>query len=230
MSSQIDAAIAAAEAKASETPQDTGTALTPAAGGQLAPAGGGAVDMSLTSFLKSGGINPDKWVQVKDTGFRLDKNEKALIEEVVVDIDFANVKLFQGLRIALPGNKYEYIKTYDGRTEAKTGQAWGAATAEANGRSISPQNPYRGADILMVNVADVTQGKTTVPAGTKLGLTTSITGFAPFQSFLASLIEAGEVTVGSDGSTLAGVVRTKVTHEAMSNADYEWGILNFEKA
>ena len=226
--SQIDDAIAAAEAKAAET--STGTDLAPAStGGAVAPAGG-ALDMSLTGFLKAGGISPDKWMQVKDTGFRLDKNEKALIEEVEVDIDFANVKLFQGLRVALPGGKYEYIKTYDGRTEAKTGQAWSVAVAEANGRSITPQNPYRGADILMTNVGDVKQGKTTIEAGTKLGYTTSITGFGPFQSFLAGLIEAGEVQVGSDGSTLSGVVRTKVTHEAKSNADYEWGILNFEKA
>jgi len=229
MSNQIDDAIAAAEAKAAET---TGTDVaTTQSGGELAQAPqGGALDMSLTGFLKSGGLSPDKWVQVKDTGFRLDKNEKALIEEVEVDIDFINVKLFQGLRIALLGNKYEYIKTYDGRTEAKTGQAWGAAVAEANGRSISPQNPYRGADILMVNTSEVTQGKSKIEAGTKLGYTTSITGFAPFQSFLAGLIEAGKVTVGADGQSLSGTVRTKVTHEAKSNADYEWGILNFEEA
>ncbi|MAD95786.1 MAG: hypothetical protein CMB99_00520 [Flavobacteriaceae bacterium] len=227
MSTQIEDAIAAAEAKANET---TGTDVaTTSEGGALAPANAG-VDMSLTSFLQSGGLSPDKWIAVKDTGFKLDKNDKAVLQEVEVDIDFSNVKLFQGLRISLPGNKYEYIKTYDGRTESRTGQAWTVAMAEANGRSTQPQNPYRGADILMTNVEDVTQGKTTIEAGTKLGYTTSITGFGGFQSFLASLINAGKVQVGPDGVTLSGVVRTKVTHEAKSNADYEWGVLNFEEA
>lgn len=228
MSTQIDDAIAAAEAKANET-AGTDVATTQNAGGDLAPASG-AVDMSLTGFLKSGGINPDKWIQVKDTGFRLDKNEKTMIEEVEVEIDFADVKLFQGLRIQSPGGKPEYIKTYDGRTEARTGQAWGIAVAEANGRSATPQNPYRGADILMSLPADVTQGKTKIEAGTTLGYTTSITGFGAFQSFLATLIQAGDVSVASDGQTLGGKVKVKVLHEAKSSADYEWGILNFEKA
>lgn len=226
--SQIEDAIAAAEAAANET---TGTDVATTQGGDvaLAPAGG-AVDMSLTSFLQSGGISPDKWIAVKDTGFKLDKNEKAVLDEVVVDIDFADVKLFQGLRISLPGSKYEYIKTYDGRTESRTGQAWSAAMAEANGRSLSPQNPYRGADILMVNPDVVKQGATKIEAGTKLGYTTSITGFGSFQAFLAELIKANKVTVAQDGVTLGGKVRTKVTHETKSNSDYEWGVLNFEEA
>lgn len=229
MTSQIDDAVAAAEAAA----QNMGEAQVPATqngGTALAPASGGAVDMGVTSFLKSGGISPDKWIQVKDTGMKLDKNEKATIDEFEGVIDFSNVKLFQGLRIALPGNKYEYIKTYDGRTESKSGQNWAAAIADGNNRAIAQNNPYRGADILIVLDAAVTQGKTTIPAETKLGYTTSITGFAPFQSFLASLIEAGEVSVGQDGMTLSGEVRVKVTHETKSNSDYEWGILTFEKA
>lgn len=226
--SQIDEAIAAAEAAAANTPTNTAM-TTQEQGGALAPAGGGAVDMSLGSFLKSGGINPDKWIQVKDTGMKLEKNEKATIEEFVGDIDFANVKLFQGLRVALPGNKYEYIKTYDGKTESRSGQSWAAAVQEANARAQSPATPYRGADILIVPSEDVKQGGTTIPAGTKLGYTTSITGFGAFQTFLQGLVEDGKVTVGAM-DTLSGVVSTKVVHETKKNADYEWGILNFEAA
>mgnify|MGYP000742933578 CR=1 FL=1 len=224
---QIDNAVAEAE-NAAKNASENQVPATQSQGGALAPAGG-AVDMSLTSFLKAGGISPDKWIQVKDTGMKLDKNEKATIEEFVADIDFSNVKLFQGLRIALPGGKYEYIKTYDGRTESKTGQNWAAAVADANNRAVAPNNTYRGADILMTNPEAITQGKTTIPADTKLGYTTSITGFGPFQSFLATLIESGEVSIGTN-DTLSGQVRVKVVHETKSNTDYEWGILNFEKA
>ena len=227
MTSQIDAAVAAAEA-AAQTVQDTQVPAT-TQGSALAPAGGGAVDMSLGSFLKSGGINPDKWVQVKDTGLKLDKNEKATIESFEGDLDFANVKLFQGLRVALPGGKYEYIKTYDGRTEAKTGQNWNAAVADANGRAVAPNTPYRGADILITLTKDTKQGGTTIPAGTKVGYTTSITGFGAFQSFLVEQVNSGAVQVGANDS-LSGVVATKVVHETKKNADYEWGILTFEAA
>lgn len=230
MSNQIDDAIAQAEAAAANTQTQsasTEVATTDQGGGQaLANTGGGAVDMSLTSFLTAGGISPDKWIQVKDTGMKLDKNEKATLEEFTGDIDFANVKMFVGLRIKLPGNKYEYIKSYDGKTESKTGQNWNAAVAEANARAAEPAQTYRGADILIVNNEDVVQGKTTIPAGTKLGYTTSITGFGAFQSFLAELVGAGKIEV-QPGDRLSGVVRTKVSHEEKTNTDYSWGILSF---
>lgn len=227
MTSQIDAAVAAAEAAA----QNVSTEVAPQTQGgtSLAPATGGAVDMSLGSFLKSGGINPDKWVQVKDTGLKLEKNEKATIESFEGDLDFANVKLFQGLRINLPGGKYEYIKTYDGRTEAKTGQNWAAAVADGNNRAQTPNTPYRGADILITLTEDTKQGSTTIPAGTKVGYTTSITGFGAFQSFLVEQVNGGAVQVGANDS-LSGVVHTKVVHETKKNTDYEWGILTFEAA
>ena len=228
MSNAIDDAVAAAEAAAAtmtdaQVPaQSQGTALAPASNG-------GPVDMSLGSFLTAGGINPDKWLQVKDTGMKIDKNDKATIDDFTGEIDFSKVKMFVGLRISLPGNKYEYIKSYDGRTESKTGQNWNTAVAEANARAQSPSTTYRGADILAVLDKDVKQGATTIPAGTKVGYTTSITGFAPFQSLLATLVEDGTVTVGA-GDRLSGSAVIKLSHEAKKNADYEWGIINFEKA
>jgi hypothetical protein len=223
--SQIDDAVAAAEAAAQNMTSNQQVAQVSQNTGLASPTE--SVDMSLGSFLKAGGINPDKWIQVKDTGMKLEKNEKATIESFEGEINFANVKMFVGLRVALPGNKYDYIKSYDGRTEAKTGQNWGAAVAEANNRAVAPAQTYRGADILIVPSKDVKQGATTIPAGTKLGYTTSITGFGAFQGFLASLVESGKVQVGAN-DTLIGTVATKVSHETKKNSDYEWGILNFE--
>lgn len=226
--SQIDDAVAAAEAAANEMSNTQVPATQDNSGGQLANTGG-AVDMSLDSFLKAGGLSPDKWIQVKDTGMKLEKGEKATIDKFEGEIDFANVKLFQGVRVALPGNKYEYIKTYDGKTEARSGQNWNAAVADANNRAINPATPYRGADILITLQADVKQGATVIPAGTKLGYTTSITGFGAFQGFLQTLVADGKVQAAA-GGVLSGKVPTKVIHETKSNADYEWGILTFEAA
>lgn len=222
--SNIDDAVAAAEAASKQ--MDNAPAVQEPQGGAIT-ASNSSVDMSLGSFLKSGGLNPDKWITVKDTGLKLDKLEKATIEEFTGVIDFANVKLFQGLRVNLPGGKYEYLKTYDGKTESRSGQNWGAAVAEANGRASEKATPYRGADILVTLEDDVVQGKTTIPAGTKLGYTTSVTGWSGFQSFLQSLVADNKVTVAA-GDILAGVVKTRVFHESRSNSDYEWGVLNFE--
>lgn len=229
MTSQIDNAVAAAEAAAANM-TDAQVPATQAQGTALAPANtGGAVDMSLGSFLTAGGINPDKWLQVKDTGMKLDKNDKNTFDDFTGDIDFSRVKMFVGLRIGLPGGKYDYIKSYDGKSEAKTGQNWNIAVAEANARAIAPATTYRGADILITTTKEIVQGATKIPVGTKVGYTTSITGFAPFQSLLQTLVENNDVSV-SAGDRLSGVVNVKLSHEAKKNADYEWGIVNFEKA
>lgn len=226
MDNQIDAAVAEAERAAAEM-GDAQVPATQSQSGQLA-AGGGAVDMSLTGFLKSGGLSPDKWVQVDEYGIKLDKNEKQFVEEFTGELDFANVKFFQGLRTKLPGNKYSYIKTYDGKTEARSGQNWNAAVSEANARAIEPASPYRGADVLITLTEALKQGKSDFAVGTKVGYTTAITAFGAFQNYLNEQINAGNVTVGANDS-LSGVVVTKATHEEKKNSDYKWGILNFQQ-
>lgn len=227
MSNQIDDAVAAAEAAAANMTDQT--PVVQSQGTSLAPVSNEPVDMSLAAFLTSGGITPDKWLQVKDTAMKIDKNEKKTIDEFSGELNFANVKMFTGLRISLPGNKYEYIKSYDGRTEARSGQNWNAAIAEANARSQKPSSTYRGADILVTLTEPVVQGDTTIAVGTKVGYTTSITGFAPFQSYLAELIEAGDVTIKPDGKSMTGIVGTVLTHETKKNTDYEWGVVNFSR-
>ena len=226
MTDQIDAAVAEAEAAAANMQEQR--ALTPAqqAGALANPAG--PVDMSLSGFLKAGGIQPDVWLTLEKTGIKLDKNEKAVFDDFEGTIDFSKVKLFQGLRTKLPGNKFEYIKTYDGRTEARSGENWNTACANALAKAIEPAQPYRGADILIVSTKEIKQGSKTYEAGKKIGYTTAVTGFAPFQSLLESLVNSGEVVVGNNDS-LSGEVKVKLQHVVKSNTDYQWGILDFEK-
>ena len=226
----IDDAVAAAQEQAENVTQNA-VAPVNTGGGQLAPAGGGAVDMSISGFLKAGGISPDRWLDIRDTGFRFDKNNKSVFESFTGTINFASgVKMFQGARIAKADGTYEYLKTYDGRTEARSGQAWAAALNDAANRSTKPVSPYRGADILIELDTPVSQGKDKFDVGFKVGYTTAVTAFKPFQSFLATLLESGEVTVAPDGETMSGEVSVKVDHETMKNANYEWSIAVFSKA
>lgn len=227
MTDQIDAAVAEAEAAAANM-EDT-RALTPAAqAGALATPAAGAVDMSLSGFLKAGGIQPDIWLTLEKTGIKLDKQEKAVFDDFEGTIDFSRVKLFQGLRTKLPGNKFSYIKTYDGRTEARSGENWATAVANAQARAIEPAETYRGADILIVTTKEITQGAKKYEVGKKIGYTTAVTGFAPFQSLLETLVNKGDVQVGPNDS-LTGEVKVKVQHIVKSNTDFQWGILGFEQ-
>ena len=179
--------------------------------------------------MKSGGLQPDLWLDVKDTGLKLIKTEKAVVDDFVADLDFSQVKLFVGLRLKLPGNKFEYIKSYDGRTEAKTGKPWAIALQEANARAAEPADQYRGADILMVLPEPVKQGAQTIEAGKKIGYTTPVTGFATFQSFLAEMIQSGDAVVDAN-ENLTGSVRVRASHIEKSNASYTWGVVGFAKA
>lgn len=226
MSNGIEDAIAEAEAAAAAAPEVQAPAPSTAL---AAPSANVPVDMGVSSFLKSGGLQPDIWLDVKDTGLKLIKTEKAVIDDFVADLDFSQVKLFVGLRVKLPGNKFEYIKSYDGRTEAKTGKPWATAVQEANARAAEPAEQYRGADIMMVLSEPVKQGAQTVEAGKKIGYTTAVTGFGAFQSFLAEMIQSGDVVVGANES-LSGSVRVRASHIEKSNASYTWGVVGFAKA
>ena len=222
--SEIEDAIKEAEAAAqNQTPAVVQQSSAPA----LAQPAGAPINMGATAFLKSGGMQPDYWVDIKDTGFKIVKTEKAVFDSIDVEIDFSAVKPFQGLRVKMPDGKPKYIKTYDGVTESRSGKPWATAVAELQGLAVEPADQYRGFDIPMILSEDVKQGATTIEAGKKVGYTTPVTGFAVAQAFLEKLVNDGDVTIVDDN--FSGVVKTRVSHLEKSNASYTWAVLDFEK-
>jgi hypothetical protein len=180
----------------------------------------------LDDFLSGGGIRPDKWLQIKDTGIRIDRDEKAFVTEFTGDLDLSDVKLFWGSRAEFAGNNVQYAKSYDGKLTDK-GENFNQVLAEFKANSLKDASPYRGADILVTLDQDVTQGKTEIAAGTKVGYSTSITGFAPFQTFLANMKKQGKLRAEGDGD----IVRVKVTHDMRTNnKKQDYGVLLFELA
>lgn len=187
-------------------------------------------NVGLDDFLTGGGIRPDKWIQVKDVGMRVDRDDKAYIQEFTGDLDLGSVLLFMGARAEFAGNNVQYTKSYDGKTTDK-GENFAQVLAEFKANSLKDASPYRGADIMVVLDEDVVQGKTTVPAGTKVGYSTSITGFAPFQNFLSSMVKAGKAKAGPAGTIIGETVRVRVKHEGRTNkANQDYGVLTFELA
>lgn len=106
----IEAQIAAAELAAANAPEHLPVERTQ--GGQsLATTNAAPINMDVSSFLNAGGLQPDHWLEVKEAGMKIDKDEKAFLDDFIATIDFGSVKLFSGLR-ADCGASYEYIKTY----------------------------------------------------------------------------------------------------------------------
>jgi hypothetical protein len=196
--------------------------------------GGGAavtpmqLGTGLDDFL-SGGMNVDAWVQVKDAGIRLNRVEKAFLTEFEADLDLSSVQLFHGVRAEFAGNRVEYAKSFDGGRTTSRGESFAAVAAHYKANSLKPADPYRGADMVFILTDDVVQGKTTIPADTRLGYTTPITGFAPFQSLLKKLAAEGVVRDVGGGRLDGPRIRVKCTHNARENAaKQEYGVMIIE--
>lgn len=184
----------------------------------------------LDDFL-SGGMQVDKWIQLKEDGIRLDRDEKAYIESFEAELDLDSVQLFVGLRAEFAGNKVEYRQSTDGGKTTTRGENFNAVLQQWKNTSVKPCDPYRGANMTFILAEDVVQGKTTLPAGTKLGYTTAVTGFSPFQSLLKQLAADGKVVDAGGGRLSGGRVRVKLIHEARANASKQgYGVILFELA
>jgi len=209
-----------ASANVPATQDATGTALATSAPAQQ------DFGTSFDDFLNGGGLRPDKWLQVKDAGIRIDRDTRDYISEFEGLLDLSTVKFFWGARAEFAGNNVQYAKSYDGKITDK-GENFNAVLAEFKANSMKNADPYRGADILITLDAPLMQGKTEIEAGTKVGYSTSITGFAPFQSFIQSMVKQGKAR-SVNGQIDGEVVRVKVTHRVGVNAKkQEYGILDF---
>lgn len=219
----LNQAMEAARAAAANLPatQDqTGTAV--------ADTGAMSFGTSLDDFL-SGGMQVDKWLQVKDGGFRLDRNDKAFIDEFEADLDVSSVQLFVGVRAEFAGNNVQYAKSFDGGRTTSRGENFAVVARHFKENSLKPADPYRGADMTLILTSDVTQGKATIPAKTRVGYTTPVTGFAPLQALLKQLTAEGLASDAGGGRLSGPRVRVRCTHEVKTNnSGQDYGVLHFE--
>jgi len=218
----LQSAMQAAKDAASNVPavQDGGTEV-------INTSSNTALGMGLDDFL-SGGMQVDLWLQIKDAGLRLDRNDKAFIDEFNASLDISSVQFFHGVRAELSGAA-TYIKSYDGGKTTNKGENFRSADAYLKQNGQKYTGLYRGADMVLVLTEDVTQGKATIPAGTRVGYTTPITGFAPFQNLLKKLAAEGLATDAGGGRLAGGTVDVKATHSTEKNKNnIDYGVLSFE--
>lgn len=203
-----------------------GNALVPAADTPLPstiPSGGSVAtyNMSDDAFLNAGGMSVEGYIVVKPTGIRLNRDWVGMIDDFEAVVDMSEVKFFYGIQKTI-GINVDYAKSYDGATTSR-GENFQQVVAEFKAQSQKKADPYPGADIPMTiekDFADPKDPKKVVPAQTLLGLTTSITGFKPWQSFHRKIKQAGLDT---------SILRIKVVHSPRKNgAGQEYGVCEFD--
>lgn len=206
--------------------QQQASALTPLAAAPLpavsVPAANAvAYNMSADAFLNPGGMECDSYIQVKDAGFKLNKDWGGYIDEFEAILDMREVQFFMGIRKEV-GSNVSYAKSYDGVTTSR-GENFAQVVEEFKRTSQKPADTYRGADIPLELAADYADPKNKAKvftAGQTLGLTTSITGFKPFATFARKLQAAG---------LMSSRLKVKVTCSARQNAAGQaYGVAEFD--
>lgn len=207
MSSALDRVLENAETAASNLPAVSAPqAVAPVASAPTRP--------SLAAMADSAGIQVDEYLTVKDTGFRLGDAKAKLFTTAKVRINLNEVAPISAIRATRGGNT-TFIKSYDGVT---TSQGQSFALAESNARSVSDKvdGPYQSAEI-PATLLDETGGS---KAGTRIGITPSITGVKFFTKFYNELRQAGLEN---------SIVDVTINHSLQTNKNgNEWGVVEFE--
>lgn len=220
MTNALDNVLAQAEAAAQAfVPITNENALT-IAGNQQQPTALSAP--SMTSILTSGGMTVDEYLQPKAEGFRISRDMKGLLEEVIVDIDMTEIVPIWCTRHESGGNA-KFLRSYDGVTTSD-GRNFMAAVQAMTAQYVKSTEPYRSVEIPCELVEDVKDPKSAfiVHAGTMVGLTPSMTGFKHFQKFAKKLSK-------TDPSLLEKTLRVKLVHNKRTNSNNnEWGVIDYE--
>lgn len=221
----VNAAVQAALAKAQATqaPQASHpmVATVPSA-----PPAVFSAPRTLTDALNSAGTAADVWLSVNEYGLYAG-DKKVIFPHIMVQIDLTKVRFGQGVRWTL-GNQTHYAKSWDLVRESQTNEPWAEVVAKARGLDGKCRGAYDLADIPMLVTEDVTgnalpgadpKSDRVIHEGVTLGYTTSITGYAPFMSFVRAAVAAhGQ----------QAIVNAKVTGESKVKGGNSYGVMKFE--
>lgn len=179
---------------------------------------------SMSDVLNGGGLSVDEYLQNKSEGFRISKEMKGLLDEIIVEIDLSDVAVIYSSRHEQSG-KTVFLKSYDGiRTDQNENFQGKIAHYDAMGYKGS--GIYQTVEIPAELLDDTKDPKSTlvIPAGTTIGITPSLTGFKEFQKFMKKLNKTNPELVED-------VVKVKVGHLKRTNTNNnEWGVSTFELA
>lgn len=210
---------AAAAAESFQAPVVRNNSLpTPANDPQM----GALAKPTMENFMGASGMSVDEYLTSKAEGFRISKDMKGLLDEVVVTIDMLDVVPVY-VSSHETGGQTKFLKSYDGAT-TPSGQNFDYAFKAECARNANNKDPYKTVEIPVTLFEDVKDPKSPliIHEGTVVGITPSMTGFSHFEKFFKRLIKA-------DPANAQATLKVKVTHTKRTNArNNEWGVVDFE--
>ena len=176
------------------------------------------MQMSMENFMAMG-LAVDVWLKPDYTGMTIGEDTTP-VEFLDVEIDMTeNVGFVLVMAIRYGANPVKYNFTKDFVTD-KDGQPWNNALMAAY--SIDPSvNPYRAVQIPMTVLAEAKNLKGTVvaEAGSRMGYTTSVTGWSAWLDFYQQVLKAG---------LLNQRVAVRLTNVPKVKNNNKWGIITFK--
>lgn len=175
---------------------------------------------SMETMAVSTGIAKlvEDWFKVNEYGITIGA-DRTLLKSIKVQIDMTESQGFFVKHSIKFGNPAQYFSSYDGTT-CDRGGLWSDAVVKAQ-RADAKANPFPAADIIFILAEDVKLKDKTLPAGTKIGHTTSTSNWQDWAEFYREVAKAG---------LLNTVVDATLSSEAVTGKKngYTWGIMKFK--
>lgn len=177
---------------------------------------------TMDGFMEGNGMSVDEYLTSKAEGFRIGKDMKGLLDEITVSIDMLDVVPVY-CSSHETGGQTKFLKSYDGVT-TPSGENFRFAYAQACAQNSNNKDVYKTVEIPATLLEDVKDPKSalTIPEGTEIGITPSMTGFSHFEKFHKKLRK-------KDPALLEATLKVKITHTKRTNSrNNEWGVVDFE--
>jgi hypothetical protein len=184
--------------------------------------GGLPARRSLNDVADSAGLTVDEYLTNKAEGFRIGKEMKGLLEEIIVEIDLSEVSPIFVSRHELNGNT-KFVRSYDG-VRTSTGSNFEAEVRHYDAQGYKGSGVYESVEIPAELLEDVKDPKSSlvIHEGTTIGITPSMTGAKEFAKFVKAVRKVNP-------ALLDDTVKVKVSHKKRTNSNNnEWGVCVFE--
>lgn len=177
----------------------------------------------------------DYYISVDENGIKVkfsDEDPKAILSNKIIPqmfgfIDFSAIAFGYGVRYQDHTGSITYARTYDG-VKTTDGTNW--TTAIATAKSVDPKNrgeyPFVDVIVELTQPAISLDGAVVLPAGVKVGFSTSPTVWKAWQTFYSQALQAGLI-VENDLGEPSGEVDLILGFVAKSKDKNNWGVWKF---
>jgi hypothetical protein len=210
-----------AEAAAASNPPVTNNNVVPiqTQNNALAPLG----QPDLQSFVNSGGMTVDQFLNVKPASIRLGDMKTGTIEKIEAIIDMIDITPLYVCRIEVGGNT-SYIRSYNGVTTSRGENFQQAIALKERQPGAKSSGIYPTVEVPFELAADVldNKGNKVGDEGATVGFTPSLTGFTEFQRFCKQLGK-------KDPRLLQSRLRVNLLAKTRTNKNgNEWLVIDYE--